>query len=87
MTDEEMFGAACALSAREAGCASPSQIPTRAKLEIARKLHFDYHATNGQLRRILKLPSHLLEEMFPLPSLKQGKNMDGNTDFRFPSTK
>jgi hypothetical protein len=35
------------------------------RVEIARKLHFDYNASNQQIRRLLKLDISLLGEMFP----------------------
>ena len=33
--------------------------------EESRKLHYEYNASNNQLRRILNLKSELLGEMFP----------------------
>ena len=35
------------------------------KIEIARKMHFEYNASGRQIRSILKLEQHIVDEMFP----------------------
>ena len=35
------------------------------KIELARKLHYDYNASNDILRRVLKLEVSVLNELFP----------------------
>ena len=40
-------------------------LPQSAKDEIARKLHFDYNADNGQIARLLKLPLSNVDALFP----------------------
>lgn len=66
VTDEEMFALACKLVKKEYNCDSPSKISNNAKKEIARNLHFNYHAGNNQIRRILAMDPKVLEEMFPM---------------------
>ena len=36
------------------------------KLELAKTLHFDYNADNAKIGRLLKLPSEVLDSLFPL---------------------
>lgn len=64
LTDDEMFVVAARCSAEmfsnRLNVLNPAQ-----KIQLARKLHFDYNASNQQLRRILKLDISVLDEMFP----------------------
>lgn len=36
------------------------------KMELARTLHYDYNADNAKIARLLKMPVHLLDELYPL---------------------
>ena len=65
LTDEELYSAACQLAKQHYNTTSPSQLADGAKKELAKKLHFDHHAGNNQLRRILKMDPFVLESMFP----------------------
>lgn len=65
VTDEEMFAVVKSLVRPECRDLSFSILPHSDKLSIAQKLHFDYHASNQQIRRLLKLDISLLNEMFP----------------------
>ena len=64
LTDDEMFMIAARYAettyAQKLLMLTPDQ-----KLDLARKLHFEYNATNQQLRRILKLDIPILNELFP----------------------
>lgn len=64
LTDDEMFVVAARLAdgnfSTKLGLLTPDQ-----KIELARNLHFDYNATNQQLRRILKIDLAVLNELFP----------------------
>lgn len=64
LTDDEMFvvAARCAaeMFSAKLGLLTPDQ-----RVQLARKLHFDYNATNHQLRRVLKLDISVLNEIFP----------------------
>ena len=65
LTDEEMYSAACALAKKHFNASSLGQLSDGAKIEVARKLHFDHHAGKNQLRRILKIDPATIEAMFP----------------------
>lgn len=64
LTDDEMFVVA-ARCAAEMFSAKLSMLTPDQRIQLARKLHFDYNATNHQLRRVLKLDISVLNEMFP----------------------
>ena len=64
MTDDEMFIVA-AKCAEESYSTKLRVLTPDQKINIARKLHFDYNASNSQLRRILNLDITILDELFP----------------------
>lgn len=65
VTDEEMYSIASNLSNRLYSVRHPSLVANQQKVELAKKLHYDYNATKKQLRRILKLELSVLNELFP----------------------
>ena len=67
LTDEELFGAICAICAKEFDTPNPSLLPPGQKQEVARRMRFDYNATNKQIQRILKLSASAVETLFPKP--------------------
>jgi hypothetical protein len=67
ITDEELYSYAISYSKQVSNVSSPALLPHDAKLDLARKLHFDYHSNNSQIRRILKIEPSVLESMFPTP--------------------
>lgn len=73
LTDDEMFVVATRI-ASEIFSAKLAMLTSEQKIQLARKLHFDYNASNQQLRRILKLDLTLINELFPKvpPSKHQG---------------
>lgn len=64
LTDDEMFVVA-ARSAAEMFSTKLGMLTPDQKVQLARKLHFDYNASNQQIRRVLKMDISLLNEMFP----------------------
>ena len=64
LTSEEMFKVA-ANSAEECFSKKLSMLTPGQKIELARKLHYDYNASNDMLRRVLKLELSVLNELFP----------------------
>ena len=64
MTDDEMFVVA-ARCAAEMFSSKLNVLTPDQRIRLARKLHFDYNASNQQLRRVLKLDISVLDEMFP----------------------
>lgn len=65
VTDEEMYSIASNLSNRLYSVRQPSLVANQQKVELAKKLHYDYNATKRQLRRILRLDLSVLNELFP----------------------
>ena len=65
VSDEEMYYVACYLSESSYNVKKLTLLTPCAKLDIAKTLHFDYNATNQQLRRILKLSQEEINTLFP----------------------
>lgn len=64
ITDEEMYGAVCALSTKEFGCKNPRLLSPEDKVMLARRMKSEYNASSKQIRSILKLNQDIVEEMF-----------------------
>ena len=64
LTDDEMFLVAVKTSEDRFSTKIALLTPEQ-KIQLARILHFDYNASNNQLRRILKLEMNVLNELFP----------------------
>ena len=64
ITDEEMYGAVCALSTKEFGCKNPRLLSPENKVMLARRMKSEYNASSKQIRSILKLNQDIVEEMF-----------------------
>ena len=65
MTDEEMYSVACMLCSKEYHVSRPLLLSPEGKITVAKRMHYDYHASSGQIRRILKLSEALVRELFP----------------------
>lgn len=63
-SDEDLFSIVCKLSDERYNVKSPSQLPHKAKLELAKIMHYDYNAGNKQISRMLKIDSAILLSMF-----------------------
>jgi len=44
---------------------NPFILDKSSKIELAKKLHFDYNASNKQIKRILRLDEHIVNSLFP----------------------
>lgn len=64
-TDNELFAAVVSICRKDYGIGKPSAIPSDAKLALARRMHFEYNATDKQIARILRLDRDILKAMFP----------------------
>jgi hypothetical protein len=64
LTDDEMFVVAARCAESEFSTKLRVLTPDQ-KIQLARKLHYDYNASNGQLRRILNLDIAVINELFP----------------------
>ncbi len=65
LTDEELFSALCSHIGKEYSVKAPSELSAQQKIDTARHLHFNYNASNQQIRRMLRMDLAILEEMFP----------------------
>lgn len=65
LTDDELFSATTSHISKEHGVSKVSLLNPEQRIETARHLHFNYNATNQQIRRILKLDLSVIEELFP----------------------
>lgn len=65
ISDEEMFDVVRQLCLKHYGIKKPNLLTAEAKLEIAKKMHFDYKASNKQIQRILKVSQDILGTLFP----------------------
>ena len=67
LTDEELYAAVSSVCHKTYGTRQPSLLAPKEKLEMAKKMHYDYNATNRQIKSILKLEMHVIDQMFPMP--------------------
>lgn len=65
INDEEMYSAARMLSAKRFNVDKPVLLNNEDKISLAKSLHFDYRASNAQIRRILKLDDNVIQSLFP----------------------
>lgn len=65
LTDEELYAAMCSFISKEYSVKTPTELSSQQKIDTARHLHFNYNASNQQLRRMLRMDLAILEELFP----------------------
>ena len=65
LTDEEIYSVICSRISKEYSAKTPSQLSAQQKIDTARHMHFNYNASNQQLRRMLRMDMTILEELFP----------------------
>lgn len=70
LTDDEMYSTIVLICRREYNVEQPVQLVKDAKLRIARLMHYDYNASNKQIKRILKLDDYIIDSLFPQSSNK-----------------
>ena len=63
-TDNELYTVVVNLCRTLYGVAAPSMLPKDGKTDIARRMHFDYNASDKQIIRFLKLDPGLLRGLF-----------------------
>lgn len=71
LTDSELFEQLLRIIKERYGQASPKVLTGAQKLDLARKLHYDFHASNGQIRRILGLSQYDIDALFPLSAARK----------------
>lgn len=67
-TDTELFSVVSSWCRDKYDSASPALLPKDAKLEIARKMHYDYNSSNKQIARILRIDISAVDSLFPKSS-------------------
>ena len=65
LTDDELYSVICTYINKEYSVKTPSQLSAQQKIDTARHMHFNYNASNQQLRRMLRMELSILEELFP----------------------
>lgn len=63
--DDELYSAVGSICSKEYGMPSAVTLPKEEKLKLAKKLHFDYNASNKQISRVLKLDVDVVNLLFP----------------------
>ena len=66
LTDDEVFSAVLNFCRETFKISSIRELSRSQKREIARKMHFSYHSSNEQIRRILGLDRYEVDSLFPL---------------------
>ena len=65
LTDEELYSAMISFINKEYSVRTVAELTAQQKIDTARHLHFNFNASNQQLRRILRMDLTILEKMFP----------------------
>lgn len=66
LTDDELFSIAFKICRSSFQGCSPAALNRADKIEVAKTLHYDYKASNNQIRRILSMAQHEIDSLFPL---------------------
>jgi len=64
MTDDDIYLVIRSLSKNLFDVNDPKLLPLDQKMQIAKRLHYDYHSGNNQIQRMLKIDRGLLDSMF-----------------------
>ena len=65
LTDEELYAAISTICKKNYSVKQPSLLAAKDKLEMAKTMHYEYNATNRQIKSILKMEMHIIESLFP----------------------
>ena len=66
LTDSELFAKVLATVRQDYKVSSLRSLSKAQKSDLARVLHYDYHSSNGQIRRVLGLTQYEVDSLFPL---------------------
>ncbi len=66
LNDEELFTVVCRRAREMYNVNLPKLVPAGDKLEIAKWMHYEYNASNGQIVRILKIERGVVDSLFPI---------------------
>ena len=65
LTDEELYSAVSMVCKKNYNTKQPSLLAAKEKVEMAKIMHYEYNATNRQIKSILKMEMHIIESLFP----------------------
>ncbi len=63
-TDNDLYLIAVKLSCQLYQIEKLIELKTEQKIEMAKRLHYDYNASDKQLQRMLKIPQDILKSIF-----------------------
>lgn len=63
--DDELYSAVTGICREQYNVKQPFMLPANAKLEVARRMYYDYNASPKQIARILRIDQSLLINVFP----------------------
>ena len=64
-TDDELFDVVRQICKKQYGDLRPTLLGKNEKMELARRLHFDYNADNAKIARMLNIAPSILDQLFP----------------------
>lgn len=64
-TDDDLFSHIRMVCSQKFGGQTTSSLPSEAKINLAKELHFDYNASNKQICRLLKMDMNVVNTLFP----------------------
>lgn len=64
-TDDDLFEVVKRICNDNYAGQRPKLLAKNEKIELARKLHYDYNADNAKISRLLKLPKTVVDQLFP----------------------
>lgn len=70
LTDTELFARLSALLRSDYGVFSIKDLAKPQKIDVARKLRYEFRSSNGQIRRVLGLSQYEIDSIFPLTAAR-----------------
>ena len=70
LTEEELLAVTLKLCRNEAGTTRTKDLSDTQRFQLAKKLKYDYHASNGQIARLLHIPLQDVHAFFPFGNKK-----------------
>ena len=74
LTDDEIISVTYRLCHEEYGVKGPSFLTEQQKQDLAKRLKYDYHASNGQICRGIGLQPRIVDSLFPLAAKPSSSN-------------
>lgn len=68
LTDNEVFDRVWAIVKERYQQGSVRELSVAQKKDLANMLHYDFHSSNGQIRRVLYMSQYEVDSLFPLSS-------------------